>query len=108
MLTGHRTLNKDKGKSCEGILSKHEWKILYQRFNKGQEATKPPNIGEACKWIARLGGSSTENQMVLLVSLPYGKVGRASMIWFQMSWLFVGNAKGSLDAYFPIIILSFF
>lgn len=51
-----RIFNRDKSDSCEKILSKYEWKILYKRFNKGQEAKEPPKIGEIYYWIARLGG----------------------------------------------------
>jgi hypothetical protein len=51
-----RALNVDKNKSCEEILSKQEWQILYKRFNNGKEIQQPPTVEEICFWIAKLGG----------------------------------------------------
>jgi Transposase Tn5 dimerisation domain len=44
-------------KSCEQVLASHEWKALYCKMNKTNEIpSKPPTLGEATTWIARLGG----------------------------------------------------
>lgn len=50
-----RIFNRNKSNSCEKILSKYEWKILYEKFNEVQEAKESPKIEEIYYWIARLG-----------------------------------------------------
>jgi hypothetical protein len=42
---------------CAGILNEAEWRILYCSIHPGKPAPiVPPRMGEAVKWIARLGG----------------------------------------------------
>jgi len=39
------------------VLSKDEWSILYRKANKTKSLPRrPPSIGEAFIWIAKLGG----------------------------------------------------
>ena len=43
--------------SCEVVLSKEQWIVLYMLIHKKAEIPKkPPTLGEAVKWIGRLGG----------------------------------------------------
>jgi hypothetical protein len=46
-----------KDKCCELAFSTHEWKILYRKSNPGSAIPKkPPKIGEAYRWLGKLGG----------------------------------------------------
>lgn len=58
-----RMLNSTRGKSCEEVLSKREWTLLYRRFNQGTETEQPPTVEEACCWIARLGGGVYQSEI---------------------------------------------
>jgi hypothetical protein len=42
--------------SCESVLEPEEWKALYAVVNKQPVPSSPPNLEQALKWIARLGG----------------------------------------------------
>jgi len=43
--------------SCEIVLSRHEWKLLYSLAHRGQRVPEaPPTLREAVRLIARLGG----------------------------------------------------
>ena len=43
--------------SCTLLLEEMEWKALYCAIHKVKEApAEPPPVGEAVRWIARLGG----------------------------------------------------
>jgi hypothetical protein len=43
--------------SCDVILTTEEWEALYLRMHKtGNLPASPPTLGEAAKWIGRLGG----------------------------------------------------
>ena len=43
--------------SCEVILTTDEWQALYLRMHKtGSLPASPPTLGQAAKWISRLGG----------------------------------------------------
>jgi hypothetical protein len=42
---------------CEPALSREEWAVLWRRFCPGQALpATPPNLQQAVRWIARLGG----------------------------------------------------
>jgi hypothetical protein len=43
--------------SCEVVLKRQEWQVLYMlRFKTKQLPKQPPTLAEATKWIAQLGG----------------------------------------------------
>ena len=43
--------------SCEVVLTKEQWMVLYMLIHKKAELpTKPPTLGEAVEWIGKLGG----------------------------------------------------
>jgi hypothetical protein len=43
--------------SCEPAVSRPEWEVLWQHFCMGQPLPeRPPNLQQAVRWIARLGG----------------------------------------------------
>ena len=43
--------------SCEVVLTKEQWAVLYMLVHKTATLPKqPPTLGDAVKWIARLGG----------------------------------------------------
>lgn len=44
-------------KSCEEILTSHEWKILYIKFKKRKNfPSRPPSVKDVTIWIGKLGG----------------------------------------------------
>jgi hypothetical protein len=51
-----KSFYKNKNTSCEEVLSKLEWQILYRRFNKGREPQSIPTLEDIYYWIAKLGG----------------------------------------------------
>jgi Transposase Tn5 dimerisation domain len=45
------------GISCELVLTKEQWVVLYMLIHKKPSASdQPPTLGEAVKWIGKLGG----------------------------------------------------
>ena len=45
------------GLSCEVVLTKEQWIVLYMLIHKkGNIPAKPPTLGEAVEWIGKLGG----------------------------------------------------
>ncbi|MDQ3682102.1 MAG: IS4 family transposase [Bacteroidota bacterium] len=43
--------------SCEVVLTKQQWIVLYMLIHKKSDLpAKPPTLGEAVKWIGKLGG----------------------------------------------------
>ena len=45
------------GLSCEVVLTKEQWIVLYMLIHKkGAIPSKPPSLGEAVEWIGKLGG----------------------------------------------------
>jgi hypothetical protein len=43
--------------SCESILTKNEWIVLYLLIhNENKKNKRPPTLNEAVKWISKLGG----------------------------------------------------
>ena len=52
-----RFFDENKKRSCEIVLTRYEWRILYKRFNKGRILPKkPPPIEFVFIWIGKLGG----------------------------------------------------
>jgi len=52
-----RVREHNKDECCSTVLSKDEWSILYRKANKTKSLPcKPPTVGEAFIWIAKLGG----------------------------------------------------
>jgi hypothetical protein len=52
-----RAHENNKEESCSTVLSEVEWTILYRKAKKSRNSpNKPPTIGEALVWIAKLGG----------------------------------------------------
>ena len=52
-----RYFNENREESCEKVLTKHEWKVLYKKFQKGRKIPlKPPDIKTVFFWIGKLGG----------------------------------------------------
>jgi len=52
-----RVHERNKHDCCSTVLSKLEWSILYRKANKTKILPpKPPTVGEALIWIAKLGG----------------------------------------------------
>ena len=51
-----RVLRESSEGSCETVLSKQEWEILYQKINKKKPPKTPPTIKAVYYWIAKLGG----------------------------------------------------
>jgi Transposase DNA-binding/Transposase Tn5 dimerisation domain len=48
---------KTPNASCEMVLSKQQWSVLYMLINKTKNLPKePPILSDAIKWIGRLGG----------------------------------------------------
>ncbi|NET59498.1 MAG: IS4 family transposase [Symploca sp. SIO2E6] len=53
-LTYQVRLNPDA--SCQVVFSPQEWKLLRRKFQPKNRSKKPPTLGQALIWIARLGG----------------------------------------------------
>lgn len=52
-----RVHERNKTDCCATVLSKVEWSILYRKTRKTKNLPcKPPTVGEALIWIAKLGG----------------------------------------------------
>lgn len=52
-----RFFRESKEKSCELVLTSHEWKVLFLKFNRRKILpTSPPKIKEVYIWIGKLGG----------------------------------------------------
>ena len=52
-----RFFDENKERSCEIVLTRYEWKILYRKFNKGKVFPKrPPPIEFVFIWLGKLGG----------------------------------------------------
>ena len=52
-----RYFNENREESCEKVLTKHEWKVLYKKFQKGRKIPlKPLDIKTVFFWIGKLGG----------------------------------------------------
>ena len=52
-----RFFDENKKRSCEVVLTRYEWKILYKKFNKGRDLPKrPPPIEVVFIWLGKLGG----------------------------------------------------
>jgi len=47
----------DPDTPCSTLLANHEWKVLFLKTNKKKPLPqKPPSIGDAVIWVAKLGG----------------------------------------------------
>ena len=52
-----RFFDGNKKRSCEVVLTRYEWRILYKKFNKGRALPKrPPPIEFVFIWLGKLGG----------------------------------------------------
>ncbi len=48
--------------SCEVVLTKEQWAVLYMLIHKENKIPKkPPTLAEAVKWIGKLGGHLGRN-----------------------------------------------
>jgi hypothetical protein len=51
-----RTMREVNEHSCELVLTKQEWQILYRKMNNRNPPKKAPQVKEVYYWIAKLGG----------------------------------------------------
>ena len=52
-----RLNDEEQNSTCECILSKDEWSILFRKINKTRHAPKEiPTVSQVIRWIAKLGG----------------------------------------------------
>lgn len=82
--------------SCEAVLTKEQWMVLHMLIHKGTPLpAHPPTLGEAVKWIGRLGGhlgrKSDGPPGLKTVWLGYQRVCDAANIYVTINKLNLGK-----------------